>query len=230
MKKVFGYFTIFEFLLAAVSVALVIVLFCVFDGKNYMSLMTALTGILSLLFIVKGNPIGQMLTIVFSVTYGIISFYNRYYGEMITYLAMTAPMAVLALVSWLKHPYNGNKSEVAVNRISGLEALAMFVLTGAVTVVFYFILDAFDTANIIPSTISVATSFVAVYLTFRRSPFYALGYVANDIVLIVLWSMIAATDISYITVDMIFVVFFVFDVYGFINWLGMQKRQEGNAR
>lgn len=50
----------------------------------------------------------------------------------------------------------------------------------------YFILRAFNTANIIPGTISVTTSFVAVYLTFRRSPYFALAYAANDVVLIVL--------------------------------------------
>ena len=41
----------------------------------------------------------------------------------------------------------------------------------------------FNTTNLIPSTISVTISFLAVYLTFRRSPYFDLAYALNDIVL-----------------------------------------------
>ena len=62
------------------------------------------------------------------------------------------------------------------------EIFVMFLLAAIVTVVFYFILKAFNTNNIIPSTISVTTSFVAAYLTYRRSPYFAIAYALNDIV------------------------------------------------
>ena len=76
--------------------------------------------------------------------------------------------------------------EVKVNRISRNEAIFMWILAAVVTVVSYFILAYFHTANIVPSTLSVTTSFVAVYLTFRRNPYFAVAYAANDVVLIVL--------------------------------------------
>ena len=78
----------------------------------------------------------------------------------------------------------------------------------------------------IPSTISITTSFIAAYLTFRRSPYFALAYASNDIVLIVLWVLASFKDISYISVVICFVVFLVNDLYGFISWLRMMKRQE----
>ncbi|MDE7226434.1 MAG: nicotinamide riboside transporter PnuC, partial [Ruminococcus sp.] len=158
--------------------------------------------------------------------YGIISFKFTYYGEMITYLGMTAPMAVFSLVSWLKNPYNGNKSEVKVNRLKSADIIIMIFLTAVVTLIFYFILSALDTANIIPSTLSVMTSFSAVFLTFRRSPLYAVGYALNDIILIIMWILASFSDISYISVVVCFVIFLVNDIYGFISWKNMQKRQE----
>ena len=157
--------------------------------------------------------------------YGIISFRFRYYGEMITYLGMTAPMAVFALVSWLRNPFQGNKAEVAVNRLHRQEVCLMLLLTAGVTLLFYCILNCFHTANIVPSTLSVTTSFIAVYLTFRRSPCFALAYAANDVVLIVLWTLAAMEHISYICVIICFVVFLVNDLYGFISWRKMEKRQ-----
>ncbi|MCI9086127.1 MAG: nicotinamide mononucleotide transporter [Clostridia bacterium] len=222
MKK---YFSRLEMTLWGVSVMLIVASFVIFEGNGILTLCASIIGVTSLIFNAKGNPIGQALMVVFCILYGIISFTFAYYGEMITYMGMTAPMAVIALIAWLKNPYNGNKSEVRVNRLKKKDIVFIVVLTAVVTLVFYFILDFFHTANIIPSTISVMTSFLAVYLTYKRSAFFALAYAANDIVLIILWIMAALAETAYVSVIVCFAMFFVNDIYGFINWSKMQKRQ-----
>ena len=227
MNKIKNYFTKSEILLWLCSVGFIFGSFAIFDRENYLTLTASVIGATSLIFNAKGNPFGQVLMIVFSILYGIISYSCSYYGEMITYLGMTAPMALFSLVAWLKNPYKGNKAEVTVNKIRAKEYVLLALLTLAVTVLFYFILNALETANIIPSTISVTTSFIAVYLTFRRSPYFAIGYAANDIVLIVLWVMAMLSNISYLSVVVCFVAFLVNDIYGFINWNKMYKRQNG---
>lgn len=224
-----GYFTKSEIVLWCSSAALIIISFLVFDRGNYLTLIASLIGVTSLIFNAKGNPFGQFLIVIFSLLYGIISFTFAYYGEMVTYLGMTAPMAVFALVSWLRNPYNGNKAEVKVNRLKQKEIFFMILLTAIITFIFYHILAAFHTVNLIPSTISVTTSFLAVYLTFRRSAFFAVCYAANDIVLIILWTLAAFSDMSYMSVVICFVMFLVNDIYGFINWSKMQKRQEAGS-
>ena len=224
-KNFFQYFSIFEWLMWGLSITAIVTVFCIFDKTNYLSLVASLLGATSLVFCAKGNPIGQVLMIIFSLLYGYISFQVRYYGEMLTYLGLTLPMAIIALISWLKNPYKGNRSEVKINRLRGKEIALMFLLAAAVTVLFYFLLKLFGTANLIPSTLSVTTSFIAAYLTFRRSPFFALAYAANDVVLLVLWILIAVNDLSTLSVVVCFAVFLVNDLYGFFNWLRMQKRQ-----
>ena len=225
LKSFYSYFTKGELLLWCSSIAVVIISFITSDKSDFLNLVASLIGVTSILFNAKGNPIGQFLMIVFSVLYGIISFSFSYYGEMITYLCMTAPMALFALISWLRNPYEGNKSEVKVNSISRKEQALMLGLALIVTIAFYFILSAFNTANIIPSTISVTTSFTAAYLTFRRSPYYAVWYALNDIVLIVMWVLAAMEDTEYISVIVCFAAFLANDIYCFINWRRMEKRQ-----
>lgn len=189
IKSLLNYFTKQEILLWSVSAALVLISFVIFERENYLTLAASLIGVTSLIFCAKGNPFGQFLMIIFSALYGVISFTFDYYGEMITYLGMTAPMAVFALISWMKNPYNGNKAEVKVNKLTKKEIVFMILLTAVVTGIFYFILEAFHTANLIPSALSVTTSFIAVYLTFRRSAFFAVAYAANDVILIILWTL-----------------------------------------
>ena len=228
MKEKLKYFSKSEMILWCSSVVIIVLSFCFFDRENYLTLVASLVGVTSLIFNAKGNPFGQFLMVIFSLLYGIISFTFAYYGEMITYLGMTMPMAIFALISWLRNPYNGNKAEVKVNTIGKIEMVFMWVLTAAVTVIFYFILEYFNTANILPSTLSVTTSFIAVYLTFRRSSYFALAYASNDIILIILWTLASLDDVRYISVVVCFVAFFVNDIYGYLSWQKMKKRQEIN--
>ena len=225
LKKLLGYFTRFELTLWLSSVGAILLFFLIFDRSGYLTLTASLIGATSLIFCAKGNPTGQALMLVFSALYGVISWGFAYYGEVITYLGMTAPMALLSLISWLRNPYNGKRSEVRIINVHALEIPLMLVLSILVTVVFYNILDAFGTANIIFSTLSVTSSFLAVYLSFRRNPYFALAYAANDVVLIVLWVMASISDVSYVSVAVCFAVFFINDLYGFANWLKMKSRQ-----
>lgn len=210
------------------SVLLITLSFLAFDRVSYLNLIASLVGVTSLIYCAKGNPFGQVMIIIFSLLYSIISYSFRYYGELATYAGMTLPMAIIALIEWMRHPYKGNKSEVEVRKITVTDHFVMWTLAVVVTIVFYFILKFFNTANLIVSTFSVTTSFVAVYLTFRRSPYYAIAYAANDIVLIVLWLLASLEDVKYVSVLACFAAFLVNDIYGFINWRRMEKRQQEN--
>lgn len=232
MEKIKGlcrYFSKGELLLWVLSAVTITISFLLFDRTNYLTLIASLIGVTSLIFNAKGNPFGQLLMVIFSVLYGIISCSFSYYGEMITYMGMTGPMAFFALVSWLRNPYKGKKSQVKVNSINRKEAWFTVLLTAAVTAVFYFILKYFETANLFFSTVSVTTSFAAVYLTFRRSPYFALIYALNDIVLIILWVYASLSDITYLSVVICFIMFLVNDIYGFVSWLKMEKKQNSTA-
>lgn len=204
---------------------LILASFLAFDGENFLALASSLIGVTSLLFNAKGNPVGQIISIAFCLIYGFISWEYAYYGEMITYLGMTLPMSMVTLVIWLRNPYKGNRMCVQVERLRPVDLLWLTVLTAVVTAVFGFLLAALHTANFSPSILSISTSTIAVYLSWRRSPWFAVGYALNDLVLIVLWALASARDTGAISVLMCFVTFFVNDLYGFRNWRRMLRQQ-----
>ena len=229
IKKLKGYFTRSDIIIWSCSVFFIVASFLIFDRQNYLTLFSSLLAVTALIFVAKGNPLGQMLFIFFEIFYALISLSYAYYGETITYLCMSLPMSVLAVISWLRNPFKGNKKEVSVNRVGKKEVV--FIIFGALCVaaIFYLILGWLGTANLLVSTFSVATSFAAAYLTFRRSPYFAFGYAINDIVLVVLWILAAIDDVKYISVAVCFVAFFSNDLYSFVSWRRMESRQKKNA-
>ena len=214
-----------EWWLWSISMLIVTVSNLVGGSFDVLTLAATWVGITSLIFAAKGNVWAQFLMIAFSILYGIISFRFRYWGEMITYLGMTLPMAVWSAVTWLRNPSAGSKSEVAIRKLEKKHFLFLLVLSIVVTGAFYFILRWLETPNIVFSTLSVTTSFLAASLTMLRSSYYALGYAANDLVLIVLWGLAAAKDPVYIPVIINCMIFFMNDMYGFISWKKRERTQ-----
>lgn len=214
----------FEKNLWFISVSTILISYLCLGGSDCLTLTASLIGVTALIFVAKGFVIGQVLTVVFSVFYGIISYFFSYYGEMITYLGMTTPIAIMAIISWMHHPYKGTR-EVAVHKVTKMQLIVMILLSLITTIIFYFILKAIGNANLFVSTISVTTSFIASYLTFLRSPYYALGYAANDSILIILWILATIEDFSYFPMIICFILFLINDLYGFYNWIKMEKRQ-----
>lgn len=192
---------------------------------DLLTLVAALIGVTSLIFAAKGNVWAQVLMVIFSILYGIISFRFHYWGEMITYLGMTMPMSVWSTITWLKNPSEENGSEVQIQILNKKHIIGLTISGIFVTGVFYYILKLLNTPNIIFSTISIITSFLATSLTMLRSSYYAIGYAANDIVLIILWVLASIENPAYIPVVVNFSIFFINDMYGFVSWKKREIQQ-----
>ncbi|MDD6540138.1 MAG: nicotinamide riboside transporter PnuC [Firmicutes bacterium] len=221
--KSFRDFTKLDIIIWTGSVTALIISFAASGGGDALTLIASLIGVTSLIFIAKGNVIGQFLMILFAVIYSIISFTFHYYGEMVTYMCMTAPSALITAIAWIKNPYS--ETQVAVGEVRWRGWLALVSATVAITIIFYFILAELDTPNLFFSTISVTTSFLAAGLMFLRSQYYATGYMANDLILVILWILASLEDISYLPMVVNFAIFFINDLYGYISWSRMKKVQ-----
>ena len=155
-----------EWMIWIISLTIISISFFLFTDKNIITLLASLIGVTALIFIAKGDPLGQFLTIIFAIFYSIISFKYKYYGEMITYVGMTAPIALFTTISWLKNPYEKGKNEIKVSTIRFTTLIIILFLTLIVTIGFYFILKYFHTSNLLISTICFLASMLPTAHTF----------------------------------------------------------------
>jgi len=205
------------------SLIMIAASFIAAGSSDYLTVIASLIGATALIFIGKGDALGQLLTIIFALIYAVISFKCRYYGEMITYVGMTLPSAAVAMVNWIKNPYA--EREVKVAHVSKMNWIFLAITSVLVTAIMGEVLEYFNTANLFFSTLSVTTSYFASMLMIFRSPYYAVAYSFNDVILIILWVLATIESISYLPMVICFVVFLVNDVYGFVSWQSMKHRQ-----
>lgn len=194
-------------------------------GTDIGYLISIMIGITALIYTAKGHIFGPLLMVIFSILYSLISLSFQYHSEFITYGFMTLPMSILAALAWFKHPSKQLKNQVQVRHLDLKGWMFGILLTTMVTIIFGTIMVWLNTKNIIVSTLSISSSFMAVYLIFVRSRYYAIAYAINDFVLVVLWAYAYTVEPEYLMLIVCFVLFFIYDIYGFISWSIMTKNQ-----
>ena len=120
------------------SMAVIFISAVIFPEPDWLSVITSLVGATALIFVGKGDPMGQLITIIFGILYAVVSWQLCYYGEMITYLGMTAPTALWALITWLKNPYS--KREVRVADMTPKRWMLLITATVVATVIMFYVL------------------------------------------------------------------------------------------
>ena len=227
MKKLFKDWNLFEIIFMFASILVLTLCFAFSVDRNWFSFIVSLVGVVAVLMVAKGLTIAPIVNIVYCVLYSIISIVQCYYGEAIIYIFLMIPIYAMSIVSWLRNKNPNNKSTVKIKAIGGMEYLYLAIGTIIVTVAFYFLLKVLNTSELLVSTLSLVTSAVASYLMLRRCSYYAIGFIANDIILIILWSLaMARSGIGYLPTVISFVVFLVNDIYGLVHWKLEEKKQK----
>ena len=223
IEKIFGKWHIAESIFYVVGLALIITMSIIFKS-SWIPAVTGMCGLTCVLFTAKGKVIGIFFTWGMIVFYSILSFKNKYYGEVFINLCMMFPMTIISLVTWIKNL--GKDYVVKVNSITKKELAIVSSVAVVAFVVFFFILRALNTSQLIFSTISIVTSVLATYFQSRRSKYGFLAFLFNDSVLCVLWSLATVEDIKNVSMLTAVALYVVCDIYGFVSWSVMQKRQQ----
>ena len=197
----------------------------IFNGTVIDTLYTSLYLITALLMS-KGKVECYFVGFVSVFFYGIVSYNQGYYGELIITTFLTFPIMIIGIISWLRHQ-DKEEDTVIISSLSKKEITIALLSQLVLFWIYYFILKAFNTDLLVISTMSVVTSVLASYFEARRSKLSLFCYIANDLVIITLWLIpIISGQIELISVLVGPILLLINDIYGSYNWRRLKKQQK----
>lgn len=225
MKNLLKDWTLFEKILWFSSLFLVILVGIIFKSNIY-ALMYTLVDFTAILLLAKGKWLGQILGLISCFLYIYVSWKSKYYGEILVCIFLLFPMYIGGLISWLKH-HNNKTDTVEVNKIKLKEWIAIVILVIPIFLGIYKLLEVLNTDELFISSISIITSLIPMYLSFRRSKYYFYFYLINDIVVIILWGALVLKG-NLMLLPMVFnpAINLLNDSYGIYNWCKLEKIQK----
>lgn len=228
MKKLSKNWALWEVVFLLTSIVAVSICFFISPERSVLSFISSICGITTVFFLAKGLFFAPITDIIYNCLYAAVSIVSFYYGEAIIYIVIMMPISISSLITWLKNK-NKDEATVKVNKIKPKEWLFLAIACVAITIGFYFLLKVLNTSQLIVSTISIITSVIGAYLLLRRSSYYAIAFILNDVILIVLWGLTTLTSgLMYLPTTLSFIVFLVNDTYGFIRWKKEEKKLKDN--
>ena len=193
-------------------------------GGQIVDLVYTLLYFWTALLLAKGKYACYIIGIISTFFYAYVSCSNYYYGETIIAICLTLPLMIVGLANWLKH--QDKKKIVVIKEISIKELIILVVSQIFMSFGYYYLLKFFNTNNLIISTISVVVSLIATYLAARRSEYGFVGFIINDIILIILWSIpLISGNIGVVTILLCPILLLINDTYGVYNWKKIKRRQ-----
>ncbi len=231
MQYIYNYFkdwNLFEKLYLFVGIVVGILTSIIFNGTIIDSLYTV-TYLTTAILMSKGKVESYFIGIISVFFYGIVSYNQGYYGELLITIFLTFPMMIIGIISWLKHQ-DKDEDVVIISSLSKKEIVFAFSSQLILFWVYYFLLKAFNTDLLMISSLSIVTSVLATYFEARRSELSLFCYVANDLILITLWMIpIINGDTSLISVLIGPMLLLVNDIYGSYNWKRLKDIQKGKG-
>lgn len=223
--KLFKDWTNFEKVLLFGSIIIVGLVGILFKS-DLLTISCSIVGIITALLLAKGKNLGQVFGLLITILYSIVSFKNKYYGEVLIYSLLMLPMYIIGIITWINHK-NEKTNSVEINSINKKEWVIVSIVFVGVFICIYYLLKAFNTNELVVSTISVLASLFAVYLQIRRSKYSFSFYMVNDVILMFLWGMPVVRG-SYILFPMLLnpTINLINDAYGFYNWKKTEKIQK----
>lgn len=177
------------------------------------------------LLLAKGKYSCYIVGIISTFFYAFVSYSNSYYGEVIIAMCCTLPLMIIGLVNWLRHQDNTNT--VIIKEITKKELILVLLSQVVMFFGYYYLLKAFNTNNLLVSTFSVVASVIATYLTARRCEHGFIGFIINDLILIILWSIpVINGELNIIPILICPVLLLINDIYGAYNWRRIKYNQK----
>ncbi|MCI8617820.1 MAG: nicotinamide mononucleotide transporter [Clostridia bacterium] len=225
IKKYFNDWNKFEKLFLICGLLVSVISAIIFNGTVIDTLYTSLYLITALLMS-KGKVECYFVGFVSVFFYGIVSYNQGYYGELIITIFLTFPIMIIGIISWLRHQ-DKEEDTVIISSLSKKEITIVLLSQLILFWIYYFILKVFNTDLLEISTISVVTSVLASYFEARRSELSLFCYVANDLVIITLWLVpIINGQTQLISVLVGPILLLINDIYGSYNWGKLKKKQK----
>ena len=217
MKKLFSDWTKFEIMLLSFSL-LIVIISGILCNSTILTIICSITGILCALTQAKGKVISQFIGLILVVLYSILSFQNKYYGEVLIYIFIMLPLFISGIVSWIRN-VNEETNTVEKNDLTKKEWMILTIISIGLFIGLYYLLKYFNTSQLFVSTLSMVTSLFATYLVARRSKYGFLFYAGNDIILFILWGLPVIQG-ELVLIPMLFnpIINLINDSYAWFSW------------
>lgn len=221
MGKILKGYTIFEKLFMLAMVAMQIIVYII-APDSWLNIVAGLAGVISVIMCAKGRTLFYFIGFIQTITYLVLSWQNRFYGEVIENLFYFVTM-IWGIFEWKKNEVKNNLgvNEVKSKKFTSLEWVISILLTAVGTYLMGLWLSSIGSAQPYTDAATNILAIIAQLLMVKRYREQWLWWFVIDVLCIKLWWV--AGNWSMVAM---YIGWTINCVYGWFNWTKLNKVQK----
>lgn len=206
-----------EVVLMGAALAAVVFITVITGGDDLTGIICAATGIMYTLLAGKGKSSCYIFGLINSFLYGLISFQNKIYGDMILNWCYYFPMQIVGLFFWMRN-YNPEKGEVKKVSLSKIQQLFFALAVLIAWIVFAFLLSKFNARAPWIDSATTVLSIAAMILSVMRCFEQWICWTLVNGLSIFMWYQVYASSGNSIATLCMWVIFLLCGIVFGVQW------------
>lgn len=198
-------------------ILLFIITNAIIQKDSVIAVISAICGILYTFLAGKGLPICYLFGITGSSFYGLLSFQNALWGNLILYIGYYLPMQILGYFKWSKN-LQDNKKEIIKIKLPQKELFSLILILSILSVAIYFLLKHLNDSKPILDSITTVFSIGGMYLTVRRAIEQWIFWMIVNTLSFIMWITVALNGIKVYSTIIMWGVYLILAIYFYITW------------
>lgn len=186
----------------------------------------SLSGIWCVVLVAKGKISNYWIGIVNIILYAIISYGNKYYGEVMLNAFYFLPMQFVGAYVWIKNKKPNTKDGIIVKTLTNKNRVIWVIVSILGVMAYGKVLELLGGNLPYVDSMSTVLSIMAMLLMVYRFIEQWILWIIIDIVTIILWFIAMMKGGNDISILLMWTAYFFNAIYGMYNWIKMYKLQE----
>lgn len=223
MKKILKGWNSFEVLLLVIATILILGL-SIYWGDSSIGVIAAVTGVVCVVLTAKGKLSCFVFGVINCITYAYVAYQAKYYGDVMENLLYFLPMQFIGFAMWKKN-INKETGEVETEMLSIKNRIILFTISAIAVYLYGLFLKKIGGNLPYMDSLSNILSLVAMYLSVKRYIEQWIMWIIIDIVTIFMWIIAVFSSSGDISVLIMWSVYLVNAIYGYIKWSKLYKNR-----
>ena len=217
LKQSFSHWSILDYTWLAVA-NLVLLALSIYFGDSLLSIVSALTGATSVIFISKQMPGAYYFGAVNSVTYAIISYQNHIYGSAVLYACYYVPMQFIGLYLWTQAKKKSASNTVEAKTLSSTQRCFLGCMSILAILVLSTILTKLGGNVAIIDATTTVLSIIGVYLMTKQYIEQWYVWLIVNTVSTILWVISLSEGAGNFATLFMWVIYVLNSLFGLYSW------------
>lgn len=217
LKKSFSHWSNLDYAWLAVA-NLVLLALSIYFGDSLLSIVSALTGATSVIFISKQMPGAYYFGAINSVTYAIISFQNHIYGSAVLYACYYVPMQFVGLYLWTQAKKKSASNTVEAKTLSSTQRCFLGCMSILAILVLSTILTKLGGNVAIIDATTTILSVIGVYLMTKQYIEQWYVWLIVNTVSTILWVVSLSQGSGNFATLFMWVIYVLNSLFGLYSW------------